>query len=255
MAKGKSGARVEARVRMPTSPKGVQGMSKWESVFRCEKLGVDDCVVWWDAVSVVVAVAGVGVTILSALAVFWLGRRANALALAGQRYVSGQEVAARARLDEERIREEQVVLCYLKSDFSTLAVWMAVAQADLANGSRLDENVFTTDGIKRQVFVNSGKALDLTRLEKVLPRLHLLPEATGLRLARIVAGCQIIHQTCLSLDNEKSPSDYSTVPSAQKTQEDWLRVMHQRIKGEVEVCRDMVDYCNNEASKVLRRKF
>lgn len=230
-------------------------MSKWDGIFRCEKLGVDDCVVWWDAVSAAVAIAGVGVTLLSAVAVFWLGKRANALARAGQAYVSEQEVAARARLDEERVREEQVVLCYLKSDFSTLAVWMAVAQTDLADAARLEENIFITDGVRRQVFVNAGKALDLTRLEKMLSRLHLIPEVTGLRLARIVAACQIIRQTCLSLDNEKSPSDYSTVPSEQKTQEGWLRVLHQRIKEEVEVCRDMVDYCNNEASKVLRRKF
>lgn len=35
-------------------------MSSWDGVFRCEKLGVDSCVVWWDAVA---AWAGVSAAI------------------------------------------------------------------------------------------------------------------------------------------------------------------------------------------------
>lgn len=42
-------------------------MSKWDGVFRCDELGVDDCVVWWDAVAAVGAWAAATVTLFAVL--------------------------------------------------------------------------------------------------------------------------------------------------------------------------------------------
>ncbi|MCU1022367.1 hypothetical protein [Stenotrophomonas maltophilia] len=47
-------------------------MSLWKGVFRCDRLGIDDCVVWWDAVAAFASVA-TGIVAVVALVVAYRG--------------------------------------------------------------------------------------------------------------------------------------------------------------------------------------
>ncbi len=60
---------VRLHGRMAASPQGDHGMKWFDGVFRCSPLGVDDCVVWWDAIAAYASVsAAIGTWVVGFIA-------------------------------------------------------------------------------------------------------------------------------------------------------------------------------------------
>ncbi|BCX44439.1 hypothetical protein I5U29_03960 [Stenotrophomonas maltophilia] len=65
-------------------------MSALDGVFRCKQLGIDDCVVWWDAIGAVGTWAAAIATFLAVLLPYYASRRKEKV----QQYVAALDVQA-----------------------------------------------------------------------------------------------------------------------------------------------------------------
>ena len=178
---------------------------KWVKGFSpCMELGVDGCVVWWDAWVVVLAsmalmmsiaafiVAwwGVIATAASGYAVWRLGKHANHLAESGSRSAQIERESQAAVRRSEREKEEKILLAYVRAELDSIYPSIAVF------AQRLDEpgsqENFVTDFEYRAYWAGDFSELQTPRLESCLGRLHQLPSVTGTRLARILGDIQTI---------------------------------------------------------------
>lgn len=241
-------AGVAVHGRMPTSPKGVQGMSKWKAVFRCEQLGVDNCVVWWDAVAAVGAAAGVFVTALSAFAVYWLGRQAHSLAKTAH---DAQKEYERRRAQEilaEQVREEVVTLAYCCAELDELDVRLAGINGLFA----VNAKSFVEYKDDRAYLAKTCEKLVTARLEKMLPRMHVLPEKTGIELARLLAHCSRLISLTAEHAVEKSPADFPD-PVKEQEQREYLSTCHSNRMNAAKDARDLAKSLAVRARAVVRR--
>lgn len=92
-------------------------MSALDGVFRCKQLGIDDCVVWWDAIGAVGTWAAAIATFLAVLLPYYASRRKEKVqqyvaALDVQAALDGLWVKARSvsQLIEARITDESWLL-------------------------------------------------------------------------------------------------------------------------------------------------
>lgn len=170
------------------------------------------CVVNWDAWALLVGVAGslfawisIIVTAASAVAVFWLGRQANGLAMTAKEFQERSVAEQRREALEERSREAKVVLAYCSAELKTLGP----ALAGLIGMLNFDgaEELFVTSRAAREQIRDKAKNLSWSRLEKVLPRLHAIPSDTGMRLARVLGATQTLAAAFEVHANEESPAD------------------------------------------------
>lgn len=204
-------------------------MSWWLGFNQCWPMG-ETCTVDWDGWAVVAAAAalwiawiGTLVTALSAVAVFWLGRQANAVATASH----GIATASHAIAKDERDREAHLILAYLYSEvldaYSSIEGWLE--QADVVEAHFLQmaqpERLQILDGLG---------PLAMPQTEAIFGRLHVLDQATGSRLARALGTMKILklaRDPMLRLQNdaeglERVPAIIRYVRSLR----DDLRVVH-----------------------------
>lgn len=165
-------------------------MSKWDAVFRCEELGVADCVVWWDAIAALASIGAVAVAAVSAIAVFFLGVQANALATAAQSAQRMAKVGEDQRVKAEQDREKSVALAYCCAELRELKIHLGFIADRMESKDAVPEHVFTDDQSARKFLADASDRLVTDRLQVILPRLHALPDGVGVELAQLLGGCQ-----------------------------------------------------------------
>lgn len=160
-------------------------MNWWNAVSTCWPPGVDGCVAWWDAWSVlvatiaaVIAYVGLVVTGASAVAVFWLGKQANSIAN------SAHDIDAASRN-----REGQFILVYLYSEIldvhSSVEVW-------LAHIPKVRRIFLLLDQEQRKEVLQIIYDLHMTKVEEIFNRLHVLEPTVGKRLARVLGTVRLL---------------------------------------------------------------
>lgn len=160
-------------------------MSWWNAVSTCWTPGQNGCVIWWDAWMVVTAIAalavafvGVGVTALSAVAVFWLGKQANRLA----HTTYNLEMEARGR-------EATFILGYLYAEIlynhTCISRWLEKTPA-------IELLLVTFEYAEMQEMVTELGELLLPQTEALFGRLHVIDASIGVRLARAVSMLQLV---------------------------------------------------------------
>ncbi|MCI1075391.1 hypothetical protein MOQ07_13190 [Stenotrophomonas maltophilia] len=165
-------------------------MSKWDAVFRCEELGVADCVVWWDAIAALASVGAVVVAVVSAIAVFFLGIQANALAAAAQSAQRMAKVREDQRAEAEQDREKSVALAYCCAELRELETHLGFIAEKMESKDAVPEHVFTENQAARKYLSDASDRLVTDCLKVILPRLHALPDDAGVELAQLLGGCQ-----------------------------------------------------------------
>ncbi|HFF5999918.1 TPA: hypothetical protein ACGCGS_000373 [Stenotrophomonas maltophilia] len=178
-------------------------MSMLDGIFRCGPLGVDDCVVWWDALAaagswaaVAVAVIAVGIAWLgmvvaagSAYAVWRLGSEANRLAAAPA------EVARK-----EAVQERVVLLSALYGE--TLRVSsIAGAWHSLVEEFGIDHMLDNDES--RINAASSLSEIDMPLTKELMGRLHVLPVAESSALAQCLGIVSVLHASAESLQGAK----------------------------------------------------
>ncbi|KAG1272358.1 hypothetical protein G6F65_011762 [Rhizopus arrhizus] len=166
-------------------------MDWWLGFNQCWPMG-ETCAVDWGAWGLILAGGtlfnawlGVLVTATSAVAVFWLGRQANAVAQASHGIATASQEVARA----ERQREAHFILAYLYSEvldtYSSINGWLE--QADVVEQHFLR----MSDHDRKQILDGLGP-LTMPQTEAIFGRLHVIDEDVGLRLARALGTLKIL---------------------------------------------------------------
>ncbi|WP_354275769.1 hypothetical protein [Stenotrophomonas sp. 2694] len=162
--------------------------------------GVGDCVIWWDAWAVVVAVLGVavaiasvGVAALAAFAVFLLGKKANAVAQVGLTNGIEERKRLNVQLAAEREREEQVLLCFLSGELAQIRVRVGAIQS-LLNAATFSKDRFVSHSPIRAQLAERAGEITTNKLFSVISRLHAVPPKTGMRLARLAGDVSSIQR-------------------------------------------------------------
>ena len=182
---------ASARGRMPAGEQGDQEMDWWLGFNQCWPMG-ETCGIDWDAWALVVAGGtlliawlGVLVTATSAVAVFWLGRQANAVAQASHSIATVSQEVARA----ERQREAHFILAYLYSEvldtYSSIEGWLE--QADV-----VEQHFLRMSDYDRNLILDGLGPLTMPQTEAIFGRLHVIDEDVGLRLARALGTMKIL---------------------------------------------------------------
>lgn len=163
-------------------------MTWWSAFNTCWPPGQDGCVIWWNAWSVVIAgvaaviaVYGLVVTAASAVAVFWLGKQANAIAN------SAYEIDAASRR-----REGQFILIYLYSEIldahSSVVAW-------LAHSERVRRVFLQLDDDQRLEVLKILQDVEMPKSEGIFDRLHVLEPEIGAHFARVLGTVRLLKLT------------------------------------------------------------
>lgn len=253
------GAGLARRGKMPISPQGDQGMSWWNGVSTCRELGVDGCVVWWEGwaagaavlalfvaiTALVVAFWGVLATVISSIAVWRLGQKANHLAESGAEQVRiERDVLAEAQ-SAERAREEVIVLSYISAELSAIYPSIAALNAQLAQDGAAAR--FVDNQGWRQLWHDDVGELRTPRIESTLQLLYRLPSNMGGRIARILGDVQTIQEVLKSV----APTDLSleTNDEHRRLKESWLRTLYAVAKNASERAAADIAHCSLEATR------
>lgn len=162
-------------------------MDWWLGFNQCWPMS-SSCSVDWDAwsflvswVALLVAWLSVIVTAASAVAVYWLGRQANAVAS------STYDVA-----QQDRLREAKFMLVYLHPELldvhSSVRAWLSAAEY-------LEHNFLLLNQVDRQKTLGPLMSLKFPNAEERLSRLHVLEPDVGHRFARALGSVRFIQMS------------------------------------------------------------
>lgn len=231
-------------------------MSMLEGISQCWPLG-EKCHVWWDAWTFVVAVAALWVAYLTMLvtigscwAVYYLGTRANRLAeIAQESQRTNADVAAKEQ-KETRQREENVALAYCATEFGELKIFLASLAALMKPGAAMAVEEFVAHKASRAFFAERLRQMSTEHMDRMLPRLHMLPSGNGLKIARLVGLCKNLAT--------RSEAHATYPPSEPRTQEEadtvrtHLETCHANRLSEAEQAIELADQLSTRAIAVLR---
>ncbi|HEL4856824.1 TPA: hypothetical protein UL920_004169 [Stenotrophomonas maltophilia] len=231
----------------------------WRGVSPCMEPGVGDCVVWWDGwavavalcalllatASLVVAFWGVLATVVSSIAVWRLGQRANFLAESGAEQVRIEREAIAAEQAEGRAREAVIVLSYISSELT--AIYPSVGALAESLKSEGAEERFVHSKSLRKIWADDLGALTTPRIDSALQLLKGLPSDLGGRIARVLGDVRTLQEILKSV----APSDLDDVQNEDERaqRENWLRTLY-RV-AEITSSRAMADiaHCSIEAAR------
>ncbi|MCE4371809.1 hypothetical protein [Xanthomonas hortorum] len=174
-------------------------MDTWKWAFvRCWPLS-QSCEVDWTAWAVGIALgatlvtaAGVLVSMMSAAAVYYLGLQANSLARSAHNQAAIDREAADDKATEERAREERVMLFYSLYELELLQYELGILASLLEDGGAFSQQQFVSSRPCREHVAKIADRFESPRLERLLPRLHLIPRDTGDRASRLVGACHVL---------------------------------------------------------------
>lgn len=162
-------------------------MAWLDGVFRCSPLGIDDCVVWWDAVAAVVAVIAVLSTLFLGFMTLRLGQMANKAAIAAAD-ASHAAVEIAAGETKDRIQsasdERLMLLLWIAGEISAARGTVRRLQEKLDQSGR---EQFKKDRSLRQHSFEAIKGLEFPNCAARADRLHAIGHPIAARLARGLA--------------------------------------------------------------------
>lgn len=222
--------------------------------------GVGDCVVWWDGwavavalvavmlatASLVVAFWGVLATVVSSVAVWKLGQKANALAESGAEQVRIEREAIAAAVADEREREGVIVLSYISSELIAIFPSIAALAVSLEKDGAEDE--FVKSKALRNVWADDLAAIKTPRIESTLQLLKGLPTDLGGRIARILGDVRTLQDVLKSV----APAEFGAPQDEEgrKQQESWLRTLYRVAQVTSSRSRSDISYCSLRAAAV-----
>ncbi|WP_157355496.1 hypothetical protein [Stenotrophomonas maltophilia] len=217
----------------------------WHGISPCMEPGVGDCVVWWDAWGVAVAFAALAVgcvnvvvAVLAAIAVYWLGKQANALATASSDAQRREDGRRQKQSEDEQNRERSVALAYCCAELSELNIHLGFLASYMQPGGKAAKDVFVSDQAMRTRLFKLTTKLQTSRLESMLPRLHALPEETGVDLGLLLGSCgQLCTQLKIAAETG-SPETFSD-PEQQKRRRRYLSHVHDTNRQIAESARSL----------------
>lgn len=222
-------------------------MDWWLGFNQCWPLG-PKCTVDWDAwalpiavIAVTVSWLGVIVTAASAGAVYWLGQQANNLAMSGQAEAARQRAFDVRKIEDERVREERVMLCFLLAELQELAS-SAGAIRDTLLHPTMGPKEFIESAEARSAITELSPWLETDRIETCFDRLHRISESTGLRLAALLGNCHFIRMRMKEFPERKSPSECETEFERVASQ-NWLTSTYNRLLNELESAHLQASHC------------
>lgn len=233
-------------------------MNWWKGVSTCENLGVDGCVVWWEgwavgvaALAVFIAVASLVVafwgalaTVISSIAIWRLGQKANHLAESGAEQVRIERTALAEMQSAERAREAVIVLSYISAELS--AIYPSVAAFSAQMGEDGAEARFVDSQTWRKLWDDDVSKLRTPRIESTLQLLYRLPSDLGGRIARVLGDVQTIQQILKSV----SPVDLSREEEQyRELKERWMRTLYRAAKNASERAKADIAHCSMEATR------
>ncbi|MCM2519887.1 hypothetical protein NDN68_07830 [Stenotrophomonas maltophilia] len=159
-------------------------MSWMDGFSQCSRLGVDRCVVWWDAWAATGSILAAVVAAISAYAVWRLGTRANALA----------EVTQRA-VDEDRKQEANFLRNYIFPEFAVvhtaLDTWLTSWPTPKTRIVFFSEHEEIRKEA-RDVAFGELSSVDLTQTKSVISRLHVFSGEEAKAVANALARSSIV---------------------------------------------------------------
>lgn len=222
-------------------------MDWWFGFNQCWPMG-PKCTVDWDAwalpiavVAAIVSWLGVIVTAASAGAVYWLGKQANNLAMSGQAEAGRQRAFDMRKVEDERVREERVMLCFLLAELQELAS-SAGAIRDMLLHPDIGLKAFIESAETRSVITELSPWLETDRIETCFDRLHKISEPTGLKLAALFGNCHFIRMRMKVFPERKSPSEYGA-ELERITAHSWLASTYNRLLVELESAHLRASHC------------
>jgi len=232
-------------------------MSWWNGVSTCKELGVDGCVIWWEGwtvgvaiLAVLVAIAalviafwGVLATVISSIAIWKLGQRANHLAESGAEQVRIERSALAELQSAERGREEVIVLSYISAELTSIYPSIAALSAQLAEDG--SEARFIESQGWRKLWADDLYKLKTPRIESVLHLLYRLPSDMGGRIARILGDVQTVQDIFERVAAEDLSVEES--PENEGLNERWMRTLFITSKGASERASADIAYCSTQA--------
>ncbi|MBH1486517.1 hypothetical protein I5U45_09720 [Stenotrophomonas maltophilia] len=232
----------------------------WRGVSPCMEPGVGDCVVWWDGwavavalfaallatASLLVAFWGVLATIVSSIAVWKLGQKANDLAESGAEQVRIERKAVAEAQAEDRAREAVVVLSYISSELTAIFPSIAALAVSLEKDGAEDE--FLNSKVLRNLWADDLAALKTPRIESALQLLKGLPTDLGGRIARILGDIRTLQDVLKSV----APAEFGVARSEEERtqQETWLRTLYRVAQMTSARSRADIAYCSLRAAQV-----
>lgn len=195
---------------------------------------------WWDAwavgiavlalvasfLSVVVAFWGVLATVVSSIAVWRLGQRANSLAESGAEQVRQErEVLAEVQAAESE-RQSQIVLSYIAAELTAIYPSVAALSEKLNSDNAME--LFVFQQIWRKIWAEDLVQIKTGRIESTLQSLHRLPADLGIRIGRILGDVQTLRD--IFVGTASKSLDEETDPDFRAKRESWLRTMYLTAK-------------------------
>jgi hypothetical protein len=228
---------------MPSGQQGRHEMSGWGGVFRCEKLGVADCVVWWDAIAAVGAIGAVVATVVLGVFTYRLGVAANNASDAAVKLAADEEKRQKTREG----REKTLVLVQINGEVTDNQKEFADIHK-LLDGSLADK-LFLTDSVFRHAVLDRLKKVDFPITNQLVDRLHYLDDPIGPALVRCVAMLRSLNRKGAEVrngrDRTKTRDHYQVLCIA-------TQVMSEDLKSVCLACRDAIIDSGVDASRTSR---
>lgn len=231
----------------------------WGGISPCMTPGIGECVVWWEAWAVGVALLavfvafaalvvsfwGVIATVISSIAIWRLGQKANHLAESGAEQVRIERNALADMQVAEREREAVIVLSYISSELS--AIYPSVAAMRTQLNQEGAEERFVTSMPWRKVWADDLGKLETPRMDSVLQLLYRLPSNMGRRVARVLGDVQTL-QDIMKATAAQGLTREDTEQERQ-VKERWLRTLYTSARHASERAAADIQFCTLEAAR------
>ncbi|WP_329845749.1 hypothetical protein [Stenotrophomonas sepilia] len=163
-------------------------MAWFDGIFRCSPLGVDDCVVWWDAISAVGTIASVVATVILGFFTYRLGRAANEASALAASIANAEAVRQSARDRKEQV----LVLVEINGEIWENQRLLAILHSDLSDHTSVDRFVKDSDFRSKVIAQFAQVSFPLTR--GVMERLHYLDDPVGPTLTRCIGMLRALNE-------------------------------------------------------------
>ncbi|MHC1665790.1 hypothetical protein ACODUI_11660 [Stenotrophomonas geniculata] len=196
--------------------------------------------------SLVVSFWGVLATIVSSIAVWKLGQKANSLAESGAEQVRLERRVLADEQATDRERQSVVVLSYISAELSSIYPSVAAISAKLNTEDAVE--LFVHNQQWRKVWADDFVELRTPRIESILNSLHRLPSDLGGRIGRILGDMQTLRDLLVSTASKGLDDEIDEDFRAQR--ERWLRTLYVAARGTATRAAADIAHCSLEASRV-----
>lgn len=219
---------------------------RWLNGFStCSRLGIDDCVVWWDAWTVVISLAALVVSAIAAAAVAYLGWQANQQSKAAHAASQNLASAEKTRRDAEEARHERVILTYVEVDLDSIEMWSRPLIERLNDVDKPEFEEYIINRAFRSKERELANALEFDRLQAMIPSFHHCSAEVATRLARAIGSVEVVRRQL------RRNADWADcAPEDVERKKDW-RVVYKLMCKRLRVLHADALFCGRKARHQL----